>query len=128
MPVERFTPTPSGYTEIAVSSGRRLVQLAGQCPLDADGNVVGGGDVEAQTRQVVANLRACLETAGAHPDNVLKTTVYVVGDRAALVAAWNVFAASGTTGTPLAPSTLLGVTCLGHEGQLVEIEALAAID
>lgn len=132
MPAERFNPAeraPSpGYTEIAVTGGQRLVLLACQCPLDADGQLVGGDDVRAQTRQVVENLQTCLDAAAVPPGNVLKTTVYVVGDRPALLAAWKVFADSGVTGVPLAPSTLIGVTSLGFEGQLVEIEALAVLD
>lgn len=128
MPVDRLIPAGPGYTEIAVGTGRRLVQFAGQCPLGPDGEVTGTDDVEAQTRVVVANLRARMEHAGVGADDVIKTTVYVVGDRAALAAAWRVFAESGVTGVPLAPSTLVGVTVLGFEGQLVEIEALALVE
>lgn len=129
MPVElRTSPElapPPGYAHVAIATGHRLVVTAGGVPLDATGALVGEGDVPAQTRQVIANLLAQLELAGAGPEDVLKTTVYVVaGADPGLVAAWQVVQES-----PLAPvaSTLLGVASLGYTGQLVEIEAIAAI-
>jgi enamine deaminase RidA (YjgF/YER057c/UK114 family) len=130
MHIERKTSPnlapPPGYAHVAIASGHRLVLTAGGVPLDAEGNLVGEGDVPAQTRQVIANLLEQLRLAGATPDDVLKTTVYVVStENPALVAAWQEVQAS-----PLAPaaSTLLGVACLGYTGQLVEIEAIAALE
>lgn len=130
MAVERRSPgdrtAGPGYAEMAVASGR-LAFLAGQCPLDDADNVVGPGDVGAQTRQVVVNLRTCLDTLGVGPDAVVRSTVYVVGDQEDLATAWSVFRESGITGVPVAPSTLLGVERLGYTGQLVEIEAVVAL-
>ena len=59
----------------------------------------------------------------ATPGYVVRTTVYVVGPQDALATAWSVFRDSGVSGTPMAPSTLLGVARLGYEGQLVEVDA-----
>ena len=127
MTVERHSPggrtAGPGYAEMSVTTGTHLVWIAGQCPLD-DGRLVGDDDVAAQTRQVIANLRACMRDVGASPDEVVRTTVYVVGDRAALRTAWAVFRDSGISGRPMAPSTLLGVAQLGYDGQLVEIDAV----
>jgi enamine deaminase RidA (YjgF/YER057c/UK114 family) len=125
--IERVTAlglarTP-GYAHAAVASGERLVLTAGAVPLDAAGNLVGPRDCAAQTRQVLDNLGRALEAAGAGWEGVLKTTVYVATDnRADLAAVWDVVQDS-----PAAPaaSTLLGVSLLGYEGQLVEIEAVA---
>jgi enamine deaminase RidA (YjgF/YER057c/UK114 family) len=117
---------PPGYAHVAVARGHRLVLTAGGVPLDAQGNLVGEGDVAAQTRQVIANLIEQLRLGGATPEDVLKTTVYVVAtENPDLVTAWNEVQTS-----PLAPaaSTLLGVACLGYSGQLVEIEAIAAVE
>lgn len=116
---------PPGYAHVAIATGARLVTTAGAVPLDAQGNLVGPGDVKAQTRQVIANLMAQLAAAGATGDDVMKTTVYVAstsGDD--LVAAWEEVQASPIAA---AASTLLGVATLGYTGQLVEIEAIAAI-
>lgn len=102
-----------------------LVFTAGACPLDDAGAVVHVGDVRAQARQVMENLRAALEVAGCTFADVAKTTVYVAStDRADLVAAWEVVRAA--FGEHDAPSTLLGVAVLGYPDQLVEVEAVAA--
>jgi enamine deaminase RidA (YjgF/YER057c/UK114 family) len=116
---------PPGYAHVAVASGARLVTTAGAVPLDEEGHLVGEGDARQQTRQVIDNLLRQLAAAGASGEDVLKTTVYVAStDRADLVAAWEVVQES-----PLATaaSTLLGVALLGYTGQLVEIEAIAAV-
>jgi enamine deaminase RidA (YjgF/YER057c/UK114 family) len=116
---------PPGYAHVAVSTGTRLVVTAGAVPLDGEGKLVGDGDFRAQARQTLANLMRQLAAAGAGGDDVLKTTVYVVStDTADLVAVWQEVQRS-----PLAAaaSTLLGVALLGYPGQLVEIEAIAAL-
>jgi enamine deaminase RidA (YjgF/YER057c/UK114 family) len=114
---------PPGYSHAVVASGERLVVTAGAVPLDADGNLVGHGDYVAQTRQVVDNLELALRAAGARGEDVLKTTVYVVtGDSADLAAVWRVIQESEMAA---AASTLLGISLLGYEAQLVEVEAIA---
>jgi enamine deaminase RidA (YjgF/YER057c/UK114 family) len=116
---------PPGYAHVAVATGAKLVITAGAVPLDREGNLVGPGDVKTQTQQVIDNLMAQLAVAGATGDDVLKTTVYVASTNGGdLIAAWEVVQES-----PLAAaaSTLLGVALLGYTGQLVEIEAIAAL-
>ncbi len=128
MTVERRTVDslfePPGYAHVAIASGR-AVFTAGAVPLNDAGQLVGEG-VREQTRQVIENLLAQLAAGGAQPDDVVKTTVYVVADeRATLTEAWDVVRTSALAG---APSTLLGVAALGYDGQLVEIEAVAVVD
>ncbi len=128
--IERTNPPglsqPPGYSHVVVASGRRLVTTAGAVPLDAGGNLVGPGDRLAQARQTLENLALALEAIGATARDVIKTTVYVVADdRADLAAVWGVVQESGMAD---AASTLLGVSLLGYEGQLVEIEAIAVLD
>jgi enamine deaminase RidA (YjgF/YER057c/UK114 family) len=114
------------YAYGAVVTASRLLVTAGACPLDEGGQVVGVGDVSAQAEQVMANLRASLEGAGASMEDVAKTTVYVASsDRSDLVAAWTVVRQH--FGDHDAPSTLVGVTVLGYADQLVEVEALAVL-
>ncbi len=72
------------------------------------------------------NLKTPLVAAGALLADVVKTTVYVAtGRQEDLLAAWEVV--HRHFGNHEAPSTLLGVGVLGHAGQLVEIEAVAAL-
>jgi enamine deaminase RidA (YjgF/YER057c/UK114 family) len=117
-----FSGTPYAYAATAPGTG--LVITAGACPLDEQGRVVAPGDIAAQTRKALDNLRIALEESGAAMRDVLKTTVFVASsDRHDLVAAWNEVAAGFGDHEP--PSTLLGVTVLGYPDQLVEIEAIA---
>ena len=117
-------PSP-GYAHAVVSHGGPTVWTAGGVPLDADGNLVGPGDLTAQAERVLANLTIALDAAGATPEAVVRTTVYVVTtERSDLGVVWDAVQAS-----PYAPaaSTLLGVGLLGYEGQRVEIEATAVL-
>ena len=114
------------YAYAAASPPGSLIFTAGACPLDDNGQVLGLGDVRAQASLAVANLATALAAAGATFADVLKTTVFVASNQQAdLVAAWEVVEAA--FGDHDAPSTLLGVTVLGYNDQLVEIEAVAAI-
>ena len=109
---------PYDYTR----SADGLLFTAGSCPLDENGEVVEPGDLLRQAERAAENLLAALAGAGAGPESLLKTTIYVVaGERADLVRAWEVVSLR----LGRAPSTLLGVSFLGYPGQLVEIEAVA---
>src|SRR6202165_3889113 len=82
MGLERLTPAglfkPAAYTQVVVARGRRLVFVAGQVSIDAQGTLVAPGDFAGQVRQVFSNLRTALEGAGATPSDVTKITIYVV--------------------------------------------------
>lgn len=129
MPVERLRPPglypAAPYAYVAVAPPGRLVVTAGACPLDEAGRIVAPGDVAAQAERAVANLLVALAATGAGPADVLKTTTYVAGDRSDLLRAWTVVRAAFGELDP--PSTLLGVSALGYPGQLVEVEAVAAL-
>lgn len=107
------------------ASAHGLVFTAGACPLDEEGRVVAPGDHEGQAARAAENLLAALAEHGASPASLLKTTVFVVAaDRSELVRVWDVVSAR----LGRAPSTLLGVSLLGYPEQLVEIEAVAALE
>lgn len=104
----------------------RYIFLAGACPLNEDGSTAGIGDYTAQAQKAVENMRLALDDAGAAIEDVISTRVLVAStDRADLVATWKVVRAA--FGEHDVPSTLMGVTVLGYPGQLVEIEAIAAV-
>jgi enamine deaminase RidA (YjgF/YER057c/UK114 family) len=116
--------TKAPYAYAAVAGPGRFVFTAGACPLDTDGKTVAVGDVAGQAHQVMANLVTALQAAGAQLTDVVKTTIFVASSRQAdLVTAWNVIRAA--FGDHDAPSTLLGVSVLGYDDQLVEVEAIA---
>ena len=124
------SPELADVTEYAyaatVSGSARLVFTAGACPLDRDGVTVAIGDYAEQARRAVSNVRVALRDAGAGLSDVVKSTVYVASaERADLLTVWNVVRAEFGEHDP--PSTLLGVAVLGYDGQLVEVEAVAAL-
>jgi 2-iminobutanoate/2-iminopropanoate deaminase len=70
-------PAPVGPYNQAVQAGN-LLFCSGQIALDpGTGAMVGEGDVEAETRQVLANLEAVLAAAGSSPRQVVRTTVFL---------------------------------------------------
>lgn len=127
MTVPGLFPPPDYAHAAVVEAGQRLVFMAGAVPLDKDGNLVGAGDLAAQTRQVLANLETALQAAGSDLGHVISSTVYVVADEQKdLGRVWDVVRRSGLADGPHT-STLLGVSCLGYTGQLVEITAVAVV-
>lgn len=122
--------TLSGVAEYAYAAtapnDARLIFLAGACPLDADGTTAAIGDYAEQARVAFDNMRTALADAGATVDDVINTRVLVASSRQAdLVTTWD--AVRARFGEHDAPSTLFGVTVLGYDDQLVEIEAVAAV-
>ena len=70
-------PAAIGPYSQAVACGG-FVFLSGQIPLDPQTGGLVGGDIEGETRRVLANLGAVLEAAGAGFDHLVKTTIYLV--------------------------------------------------
>ncbi|GAB4531916.1 MAG: RidA family protein [Anaerolineae bacterium] len=98
-----------------------FVFTAGQIPLDpATGQMVEGG-IEAQTRQVLANLSAILEAAGASLSNVVKTTVFLA-DMGEFKAMNGVYAGFFPDEPPARSTVQVGALPLGAR---IEIEAIA---
>lgn len=101
-----------------------LVYTSGQIALDpATGQLVGGGDVEAETRQVLANLHAVLVAAGVGFPDVLKTTIYLadIADFAKVNAVY----AAAFEGCPAPARSTIQAAALPR-GARVEIDMLAA--
>ncbi|MGX1933006.1 RidA family protein [Microbacterium resistens] len=104
----------------------RLIFLAGACPLEDDGSTAAVDDYAGQAARCVETLRRALADAGASMTDVISTRVLVASSsQADLVAAWEVV--RDAFGAHDVPSTLMGVTVLGYDDQLVEIEAVAAV-
>jgi 2-iminobutanoate/2-iminopropanoate deaminase len=97
-----------------------LVFCSGQIPLKPDGTVL-EGDIAAQARQVLTNLKAVLEAAGSSLDRVLKTTVFLADMNE--FASMNAVYAEFFTADPPARSTVQ-VARLPRDVR-VEIEAIA---
>jgi enamine deaminase RidA (YjgF/YER057c/UK114 family) len=115
-------PSASGFT--AVVKAGNTVYIAGMVAQDANGNVVGAGDAEAQTRQIWRNIGVAVQAAGGNLADIVKTTTYVTGiEHAAAVRAvrGELFQNNPPT------STLLVVSELANPAYLVEIESIAVV-
>ncbi|KFZ81770.1 endoribonuclease [Amycolatopsis sp. MJM2582] len=124
-------PKIPAYRQVSIATGSKLVFIAGQVSWDADGALVGEGDLAAQVEQCYLNVGAALAGAGATFDDVAKVTVYVVDwtpDKLALFLEGVDRAAAKLGGTPVPPGTLIGVAALDVPEHLVEVEATAVID
>jgi len=116
---DQAPPAIGPYSQ-AIRSGAFLF-LSGQIPLDpATGQLV-GGDVAAQTRQVLDNLRAVLAAAGGSLDHVVRTTVYLadLGDFAAMNEVYGAYFTS-----PAPARATVQVARLPRDAR-VEIDAIA---
>ncbi len=120
-------PTPTGYSQVVVATGSRMIFVAGQVSLDREGNLVAPGDAVGQARQAFANFRTAVEAAGASIEDVTKITWYVVGYRSELLP--ELAAARNEVFEGHAPaSTLVGVSVLAQPQFLVEVEGIAVVD
>jgi enamine deaminase RidA (YjgF/YER057c/UK114 family) len=135
MGIELINPagllTPQGYTHVAVATGSRTVYVAGQVGQDVAGNVVGPGDLAAQTEQAFRNVATALAAAGATFADVAKTTLYVVDwspeKMGPLFEGFGRAAAELGLGQP-GPTTLIGVAGLAAPDLLIEVEVTAVVD
>ncbi len=119
------------YRQVSVATGSRIVFVAGQVALDADGGKVGEGDLVAQVERCYLNLGTALAEVGATFADVAKLTVYLVDwtpDKMALCVEGIARAAARLGVTPAAPLTGIGVAALAEPGLLVEVEAIAVLD
>ncbi|MDE0028462.1 MAG: RidA family protein [Deltaproteobacteria bacterium] len=112
------------YTQGILAEGKRLLFIAGQTGVDADNNVVGKGDVAAQTEQVLKNMKAVLDEAGASFADIVKITTYITDPR--FRDGLNPARLKYFGDNPPA-STLVVVSGLADPDYLVEIEAIAVL-
>ncbi|SEL69632.1 RidA family protein [Rhodococcus maanshanensis] len=123
-------PKPDVYRQLSISTGSKIVFLAGQVARDADGRPVGEGDFAAQVEQTYLNIGTALNEIGGSFDDVAKLTIYVVDwtpDKMALLGEGVTRAAEKMGVDPVKPITLLGVASLGEPDLMVEVEATAVL-
>jgi enamine deaminase RidA (YjgF/YER057c/UK114 family) len=131
MTFERINPeslaAPIGFSHAVAVEGKRIIFLAGQTALDANGVIVGQGIIE-QFEKALSNLLTALAESGGKPSQLTKLTIFSVdpGDYRAhakeLGAVWK-----RLVGRDYPAMTLVGVTRLWDAEALVEIEGFAAI-
>ena len=114
---------PFGYSHVVEAPAGTMVYISGQVPLDAEGQLVGGGDFAAQTRQVFENITRALEAADATWSDVVKLD-YFLRDVDQIGAVRAIRDEYVDTANPPA-STLVEVSSLFRPDVLVEIQAVA---
>jgi enamine deaminase RidA (YjgF/YER057c/UK114 family) len=115
----------NGYTHVVDTSGQRTIYISGQVPLDVAGNLVGHGDLRAQTVQIFENLKYALASVGADFNHVVKLTYFYL-DITQIQIVRDVRDQYVNTAQPPA-SSAVEVTRLFREGILLEVEAIAVI-
>ena len=115
------------FTNVVVVEGNvRTVHIGGQDALNASGEIVGKGDIVAQTEQVLANVRAALAAGGAGPEHIIKWNLYVVEGQS-LQAGFAAFQ-NAWPEVPNPPAiTGVIVSGLAHPDFLVEMDAVAVV-
>jgi len=120
--------TPRFYTHAVTAEGTgKLVYISGQVSWDASGNVVGKGDMRAQSEQVFRNVGHALAVAGAGWGDVVKMNGYMVGMHAERVSAYREVRQRYLKEGALPASTLVGVERLVDPELLLEVEVVAAV-
>ncbi|QLJ04370.1 RidA family protein [Streptomyces sp. NEAU-sy36] len=129
--VERVNPAelspPTGFSHAVVATGSRVVFLAGQTALDADGKITGGTPVE-QFERALGNLLTALRAAGGTPADLARVTVYttdVAAYRAQARELGRVWRA--VAGRDYPAMAVVGVVRLWDEQALVELDGFAVL-
>ena len=127
------------YSHVVKVSARELVFVAGQLPIDRDGNMAGVDitdkiknhrtiDLAAQVRQTYLNLKAALEAAGAGMEDIVRLDTYVVMSAANEYGTTGVKVRREMLGSARPPGATVYVAGLMPADALIEIAAIAAID
>ena len=112
------------FSQVAIQGDGRIVHLKGQVALDRDGRIVGAGDMRAQLRQVLENIRTALSSVGGEMGDILSMTNYVT-DMDAFLAAGDI--RRGYFAAPYPVTTTVEVARLYDHALLVEISAIDEI-
>jgi len=117
---------PTGYTHVlSVEGFTKTLYIAGQVAIDPKGNMVGVGDLEAQTRQVYENLALVLKKMGASFSDVVMQNIYTTKmDQLDVV---RKVRSQYLPKDRLPASTVIGVTGLARKEFLIEIEMIAVL-
>ena len=121
---EEVSKPKTTYSQGVKVQGGALVFISGHVPADAQGNLVGKGDIAAQTKQVFENLKAMLEDAGATFNDVVKLGIFLknIGDFPAFAEVRSQYLTA-----PFPTATLVAVSSLVDKDWLVEVEAIAVV-
>lgn len=124
-PASMYASIELGFSHAVKSDGKTSIHCSGQVAWDKDMNIVGAGDVGAQARQALANLKVVLADAGADVSNIVRLRTYVVNHNPALLEPIGQAIGEFYGDNMPAANTLVGVQSLALPEFLIEIEATA---
>lgn len=114
------------FSQIITTTGNgKTIYIGGQNAVNAKGELIGKGDIQAQTKQIMENFKIGLEACGASFENLIKLNIYIVQGQSALAG----FQAAQPFLAGLKPPIITGifVSGLAHPDYLVEVEGIAFI-
>ena len=117
-----------GWTHIVSATGGKTIHISGQVGINECGEVVGRGDLKAQTEQAFHNISLALTAVGATFQDVVKTSLFVVGLKPEHVPILREVRSRYVSAKHPPASTLVGVSALVGPDWLIEIEAVAVIE
>jgi len=117
----------AAFSQVVTTQGNgKTIYIGGQDAVNAQGKIVGKGDIAEQTEQVMKNLQTALSACGATFDNLIKLSIYIVQGQDL----YRGFQASQKfLGNLTNPPAITGffVAALAHPDYLVEVDAVAFI-
>lgn len=122
------SPAPKSYHHVVTSGPGKMIFLSGQVAFDENRQVVGKGDIVAQTRQAMRNLKSAVEAGGGRISDLVQITTHVVN--------YDPTRLEDITGTIaeffepecLPTNTLVGISTLSTAGLLIEIGGIAVVE
>lgn len=119
-------PVNDLYSQVVVSSGEKMVHVAGTTSRDREGTVV-GDTYEEQIATTLTNVEESLAAAGAGPGDVARQTIFALDCEAFVEEAYpHVVEFYGEDALPA--SALIGADSLAHPDYLLELEVTAVVD
>jgi 2-iminobutanoate/2-iminopropanoate deaminase len=112
------------YSHVVTVEPRKLVFISGQLARDAKGSIVGAGDMRAQIRQALTNIKIAVEAAGGTLADLVRTNTYVTDIDEYFK---HVDVRMEFYRHAMPTSTTVEVRRLAHPDLMVEIDAIAAL-
>src|SRR5712671_4326118 len=127
-PNSLFSSLPHGFSQLVVTSGRKMVFVSGQTAWDLRKNIVGGDSVLEQARQAFRNLETAMEAAGGTLKDIVAVRIYVADYQAESGTAVGTALREFFSAENPPANTWIGVLALAVPKFLIEIEATAVLD
>lgn len=123
-----FPSLQYGFSQVVTSTPGKLVFMSGQVAWDAGQQIVGQGDLWAQTWQALRNVEQAVQAAGGTLEDVVSMRIYIVKEQLTSSAAIREGLRSFFPPDRPPATTWIGVESLANKAFLVEIEAIAVIE